>query len=252
MIELTVLGSHSPYAPANGACSGYLLEIDGFRILLDCGNGSFSRLQKHVDFTTLNIVVLTHLHPDHYSDIYCLRQAIGSAIHAGQRTEPLFVYLPDEPKGLAEEIKSWQDVFYGVSLEEALATDHDFNLFQLSFFKTKHNIPSYGVKISQNQETKFVYTSDTGWYSGLVGDCQDSQVILVEASLKEFELEKLGDMHLTAGQAGHLGQMAGAKEIILTHFFPTHNIYQLQREAEQVFDGKVYLAQMGKKFKISL
>ena len=47
MMELTVLGSHSPYAPANGACSGYLLNIDGFHIMLDCGNGSFSRLQKH-------------------------------------------------------------------------------------------------------------------------------------------------------------------------------------------------------------
>ena len=250
MIELTVLGSHSPYAPANGACSGYLVEIDGFNIMMDCGNGTFSRLQKHIDFAKLNIVILTHLHPDHYSDIYCLRQAIGSAIKSGQREEPLFVYLPDAPTSIADEIRSWQDVFYTVSLEEALATEQDFNLFQLSFFKTKHSVPSYGVKISHNGQNMLVYTSDTGWYSELADHCRGAKLLLVEASLRDYELQDLGDVHLTAAQAGRLGHMAQVENMILTHFFPNHNLFQLQREAEQTFEGKVNLAKMGSKFQI--
>ena len=101
-MELTVLGCHSPYAPANGACSGYLLEIDDFKMMIDCGNGTFSQLQRHMDFAELNILVITHLHPDHYSDIYCLRQAIGSAIKTGRRKDPLFVYLPEAPLALVD------------------------------------------------------------------------------------------------------------------------------------------------------
>lgn len=46
MVELTVLGNYGPYPAAQGACSGYLLNVNGFYIMLDCGNGSFSKLPK--------------------------------------------------------------------------------------------------------------------------------------------------------------------------------------------------------------
>ena len=38
-MKLTVLGCYGPYPPAGGACSGYLLEEGGTRVLIDCGNG---------------------------------------------------------------------------------------------------------------------------------------------------------------------------------------------------------------------
>lgn len=250
MMNLTILGAHSPYAPYNGACSGYLLQIDSFNIVIDLGNGTFSRLQKHLDFAKLNVVILSHLHPDHYSDIYCLRQAIGGAMKAGLREDPLIVYLTDEPKGISDEIKSWEDVFHTVSIAEAMEKSNDFNLFQLEFFRTKHEPETFGVSVSQHGEKCFAYTADTGWFAGLSEACQGAKVLLAEASLKEQELDRLGDRHLSAGQAGRLGQIVGAKELILTHFFPTHNLFQLQRQAEQQFEGKVIMAQMGKTYTI--
>ena len=65
LVELTILGNYGPYATAQGACSGYLLNADGFQIMLDCGNGSFSKLQKYADYSKLGILILSHLHPDH-------------------------------------------------------------------------------------------------------------------------------------------------------------------------------------------
>lgn len=250
MMELTILGSHSPYAPANGACSGYLLSIDGFHIMLDCGNGSFSRLQKHIDFTQLDMVILSHLHPDHYSDIYCLRQAVGGAIKAGRRQQPVILYLPDEPTDLVREIKEWSDIFHIASIAEAMERENDFNLFQLNFFRTKHEPETYGIQISQNGQAMFAYTADTGWYSDLAVQCASSRLLLAEASLKEHELATLGDRHMTAGQAGMLAQSADVGTLVLTHFFPTYNLNQLQREAEQHYDGKVIMAAMGKTYPI--
>ncbi len=250
MMELTVLGSHSPYAPANGACSGYLLNIDGFHIMLDCGNGSFSRLQKHIDFTELDMVIISHLHPDHYGDIYCLRQAIGGAMKAGRRQQPVILYVPEEPPMLASEIREWSDVFNIATLSEAMERENDFNLFQLNFFRTRHEPETYGLRISQGGVPLFAYTADTGWYSALTEECAGVRVLLAEASLKEHELQTLGDRHLTAGQAGMLAQSADVGQLILTHFFPTYNLHQLQREAEQHFDKQVLMAVMGKTYSI--
>ena len=61
MVTLTILGNYGPYATAQGACSGYVINADGFQIMLDCGNGSFSKLQIYADYATLGILVITHL-----------------------------------------------------------------------------------------------------------------------------------------------------------------------------------------------
>lgn len=248
MMELTVLGCHGPYAPANGACSGYLVNIDGFYIMLDCGNGTFSRLQKHMDYTKLGVLVVSHLHPDHYSDIYCLRQALKYAMQEGLRQDPLFVYLPEGPVHLIEEFRQWDDVFMIANLEEVQAVENNFNLFSLHFFKVQHSKPAYGVRISVSGKVVLTYTSDTGWYPELVQQCQGSKFLLAEASLKEYELGKQGQDHLTAKQAGTLAQSCGAEQLILTHFFPAYNTSQMQRQAEQSFDGRIYLAAAGKKY----
>ncbi|MDJ0639522.1 MAG: MBL fold metallo-hydrolase [Paracoccaceae bacterium] len=68
-MKLTVLGSGSPEPYARRASSGYLLEVAGTRILLDCGGGVYSRLleagymPEDVDY-----LFFTHLHSDHMMD----------------------------------------------------------------------------------------------------------------------------------------------------------------------------------------
>lgn len=248
MVELTILGSYGPYATAQGACSGYLINHDGFQILLDCGHGVFSKLQKYTDYSTLGILVLTHLHPDHYSDIYCLRQALKYQMREGRRKDPLFVYLPEGVHPLIEEMKQWDDVFTVVSLEEAAKAVNDFNLFQLKFFRVQHQLPTYGVQFCINGETILTYTSDTGWFPQLAEYCAESRYLLAEAALREYEVAERGENHMSARQAAQLAQSSGAKHLILTHFFPENNLHQQQREAEQVYDGKIFMGGSGKKY----
>ncbi len=204
--------------------------------------------QKYGDYNKLGILILTHLHPDHYSDIYCLRQALRYQIQEGKRKEPLYVYLPEGPEHLVEEIKSWNDVFAVISLQEAQKAVNDFNLFQLRFFPVQHQIPAYGVQFSVGDQPLLTYTGDTGWFSGLETYCRDSEYLLAEASLREYELAQRGQYHMTARQAAMLAQNSGVKNLVLTHFFPEMNLHQLQREAEQNFDGKIHMSASGKTY----
>ena len=248
MVELTVLGNYGAYALPNGACSGYLLNVNGYHIMLDCGNGSFSKLLKYTDAASLNMVILTHLHHDHYSDIYCLRQAVKHQMKEGLRTEPVILYVPEGPSHIVEEISKWDDVFILVSLEEAKTIVNDFQAFQLAFFSVQHSVPTYGVQLYVNGEKLLTYTSDTGWYPALESSCRNSRYLLAEASLKEHEQEERGNVHMTAKQAAILAQNSDVSNLILTHFFPTYNQNQQKREAEAHYEGKLHMSASGKTY----
>ena len=64
-MRITVLGKSPSWQDAAGACSGYLVEEGDFTLLLDCGNGVFSKLRRHCDYVDVDAVLITHLHADH-------------------------------------------------------------------------------------------------------------------------------------------------------------------------------------------
>ena len=78
-MRITVLGKSPSWQDADGACSGYLVEEDDFRLLLDCGNGVFSKLRRFVDYVDVDAVVISHLHADHFLDLVPFSYALTYA-----------------------------------------------------------------------------------------------------------------------------------------------------------------------------
>ena len=68
-MNLTVVGCSGSGPGPKSPASCYLVEHDGFRLLLDLGNGSFGPLQGLADPETVDAVFLSHLHPDHCLDV---------------------------------------------------------------------------------------------------------------------------------------------------------------------------------------
>ena len=78
-MRLTVLGKSPSWQDAGGACSGYLIEEDGSAVLLDCGNGVFSKLRRYRDYTAIDAVLISHLHADHFLDLVPFSYALTYA-----------------------------------------------------------------------------------------------------------------------------------------------------------------------------
>lgn len=246
-MKLTVLGCYAPYAPKDGACNGYLLQSDRINLMLDCGHGSFAQLQKYIDFRQLHCLIITHFHPDHHGDIHAIRHAFAGAIRDGSRQDPLVVYIPKEPEGIYEEINSWEEAFVVIPIEDALDYANPLGDLKLEFFPVEHPLPNYGLKI--NCVDKIItYTSDTIWNHGLISNCWQSDLLLTEASLRNVDIDHTIKGHMTAKQAGTLGREAQVKKLVISHFWPEFNLYQLKREAEVGFEGPVELAEMGQVF----
>src|ERR1700749_632738 len=91
-MRLTVVGCSGSLAGPDSAASCYLLEADGFRLVIDFGNGSLGALQKYTGLFDIDAVCLSHLHADHCVDLYSY--SIARAISPAGPQPAIPVYGP--------------------------------------------------------------------------------------------------------------------------------------------------------------
>ena len=87
-LTVTVLGSSGSYPGPGRACSGYLVQGGGKNVWLDAGSGTMANLQKHIDLAEIDAVVISHEHPDHWSDINGLQ--VACSYGKGPDTVPIY------------------------------------------------------------------------------------------------------------------------------------------------------------------
>ena len=86
--NLTVLGASPSWQNAGEACSSYLVDVPGTRLLVDCGNGAFSALRERYDYLSVDAIVVSHTHGDHMLDLLPMAYALLYSPRA-LRGEPL-------------------------------------------------------------------------------------------------------------------------------------------------------------------
>lgn len=256
-MELTVLGCWAPYPRAGGACSGYLVREGGLSVLLEAGNGSISRLMTFTDFRGLDAVIITHLHADHYLDLYPLRHAIEGARRDGSREKPLKLYLPAEPEEEYERLSGYLRAFDALPIEhlpwekaDGIAKAHGLVLEGLSFrfIPAKHSLPAYSLAV-QGKEGRLVFSGDTARTGELAALARGADLFLCEASGRDSDAGYLDGSHLTARQAGEVAREAGVKKLLLTHFWPEYEPAELAGLAGEAFGGPVEAVREGETYK---
>lgn len=256
-MELTVLGCWAPYPRAGGACSGYLIRSGGLNILLEAGNGVLSRLMGFIDFRSLDAAVISHLHHDHYLDLFALRHAIEGARLDGSRTDPLQLFIPCEPKREYELLAGYDRAF-AVSAVQSLPAErlpgglwvHKMELGRLTFYfaPTKHPIPGFSIAVEG--EGKLVFSGDTARTGALVALAKGADLFLCESSGQDSDAGIMKDIHLTAAQAGEVAREAGVKRLLLTHFWPEYDPGVLCSQARKTFSGPVEAAKEGESYRV--
>ena len=268
-MKLKVLGSVSPY-PHNGKYGvANLIEEDGYKILLDVGPGSTSLLNMKEDLNNL-IIVISHLHKDHYADLLPLVYASYVYKKFGYLNKKIPVYIPygDKRKniksyfyanswGTEKELKldNLEDYEFLKSFNKENYLDfidYDYNTniihgpLNITFNETVHPIKTYSAKVT-NSENSIVYSSDTGYKdNGLVNFSKDADLLLCESTFLRGQ-PKDKDEHLFAYEAGLIAKDANVGELLLTHFWPEENKQKYVDEAKENFlntsfaeENKVY------------
>jgi ribonuclease BN (tRNA processing enzyme) len=231
-MKLTVLGNNGPFPAAGGACSGYLLQSGSTNILIDCGSGILANLQKIIGIDKLDAVILTHLHDDHAADMHIMKYAIQIKRKRGISINLLKVYAPAEPAVEYDRLDA-KDAF----ILEAVSDDTKLRIgdIKLSFARMKHPFMDYAV-CAESCGKKFVFSGDTSWTDDIVDFARNADMLMLDAGLLEKDLSE-GAVHMTAAQCGKAAAGAGAKRLLLTHFWPDYDINDLLSEASAHFPG---------------
>jgi len=256
-VKLTVLGCWAPYPRAGGACSGYLIRSGGLNVLLDAGNGTLSALMRLIDFRMLDAVIISHLHHDHYLDLFSLRHAIEGARRDGSREAPLKLFAPSEPAADFKLLAGYEKAFITAALESLPVenTPKGLNVRRLElgsltfrFVPALHPLPGYSISIEDNH--KLVFSGDSAPTKELTALAEGADLFLCEASGLDSDTEAMRGIHLTARQAGETAREAGAERLLLTHFWPEYDLSLLSKQAEEGFSGVVSLAREGETHRV--
>ncbi|MBQ8725503.1 MAG: MBL fold metallo-hydrolase [Clostridia bacterium] len=240
-MQLTILGKYGPFPKQGGATSSYLLNCNGKNVLIDMGAGSFSRLIKIVKPEDLDVIVLSHFHFDHTSDVGVLIYYFQSLFNKGYDKKPL-VICPDSGGALAESVISCP-YFEVLTVSGGEITFHDELSFEI--FEMKHPVPTIGVKISDGEKT-FAYTGDTNLCYSVDDLFENSDLVLADgAFLRKDWGENLP--HLSVEHILEFTEKYGNKSII-SHINPKYT----QEEIEDVIKNykNCQLAQEGKTYTI--
>jgi ribonuclease BN (tRNA processing enzyme) len=237
-MKLHVLGRYGPYPAPGGACSGYLLEQGETRILIDCGNGVFSRLLQFTDFESVNAVVLSHLHADHMSDLLIMRYARDI------RKRPLTIYAPKTP-GETYDLLCKESLFDVRPVSED--TRVEIGDVHVEFCSMTHPVESYAMRLT-HKGTSMVFSGDTNNNEKLAPFIKGASFFLCDAALLESD-KKPGQSvpHLTAREAGRIASQGNADCLALTHIRAIHTPQEVEKEASLehahaivVEEGKTY------------
>jgi ribonuclease BN (tRNA processing enzyme) len=247
-VKLTVLGCSGSVPGPDSPASGYLVESDGYTLLLDLGNGAFGALQQHVAPTDVDAVVLSHLHPDHCIDMTSYLVALRYGPVKPERRLSVI-----GPSGTRDRIGTAYDpLARKLGLQElfefSTPASGELGPFAVSFALTNHPVPTYAVRLTAGDRS-LVYSADTGESDALVSLAANADVLLCEASFATGG-EYVPNLHLTGVQAGEHATRAGIDRLIVTHVPPWGSRDDAVAEASSTFDGSVQAAQPGAVFHV--
>lgn len=250
-MKITILGNQGPFPGAGGACSGYLLQTDNTKILIDCGSGVLSNLQKFCQFREIDAIILSHLHSDHISDMQLLGYAIlTSRIRKAQQSiNSIPVFCPNNPKSEFERLS--KEEFEINQIADGLKiTIKDI---QVSFGLMNHPYENYAISF-ENDGKKFVYSGDTSYTEKLIEFSKEADLLIGDSGFTNSLHETAKKMniklvHMTAEQNAIVAKKAGVKKLLLTHFYPYDDLNIYLNEAKAVFKN-VKISEILKSYEI--
>ncbi|MBM4274560.1 MAG: MBL fold metallo-hydrolase [Deltaproteobacteria bacterium] len=246
-MELIVIGSGTGVPSLRRGAPAYAVKAAGKLVLLDLGSGTLRSMLKYgLDFNQVDIIALSHLHPDHVGDLvpflFATRYALGYT-----RKEPFTLLaargFSEFYAGLKMAFGDWVEAPPGLVDLRELPTDGTGEVswpgLVIKSAPPNHIDSSLAYRL-EAEGVSLVYSGDTDESDSLVDLAKGADLLVLEAA-NPFKVPG----HLTPAEAGRLAARAGVKRLVLTHFYPPCDEVDVAALAGQEFFGEIIRAEDG-------
>ena len=278
-IYLSILGSGAALPTGSRRCSAQVLNIGGFKMLIDCAEGTQDRIRHNrIRLQSISTVLISHLHGDHFFGL----PGLLSTMHLCGRTEPITVVAPLGAREVVETTfrLTGNHVDYPIEWHEMDFAEGEQRVFENRYctvdaFPLVHSVPDYGFRISskfrvrssefmdttdssansalstQHSTLAYAYCCDTAYTEDIVPHIKGVDLLCLECTFaNELSDIALQRQHLTASQAGRLAQLAEVKQLLLTHISARYKEPEILLEQASAEFANTQLAADGMRIEI--
>ncbi|GAC1444750.1 MAG: MBL fold metallo-hydrolase [Vulcanimicrobiaceae bacterium] len=249
-MTVTVVGSSCSIPRPGRACSSYLIETPGTAIVADLGTGALANLLRRRPAESVDAVVISHMHADHFIDVVALRYALKYGDRTNDRRPAL--YLPPDGDRV---LRALVGAFAKESDDDFLGEVFDVRAYDptralaigdatVRFAPTSHYIATFAMRCDAGGAS-VTYSADTAPDDVVARLADRTQLFLCEATLSRAGEDDRPRGHLSAREAARLAHAGGVERLVLTHYPASADVGTLVADAREQFAGPIDVADDG-------
>jgi len=224
---------------------------DSTKILIDSGSGTLRKmLEVGVTYRDIDLILYTHIHPDHVADLVPIIFATKYA-DVPREKELLCIGGPGF-ESYFEKLKKvyghWIDPeSYKLTIKEISQESLLYRDLKILSKSMAHISESVGYRIEFKDGKSMTVSGDTDYCQNIVDLAYEADILILECSFPE---EKKVEGHLTPSLAGRIASGSHCRKLMLYHLYPICDQYDILTQCRQSYRGEVLLAEDLMKVKI--
>jgi ribonuclease BN (tRNA processing enzyme) len=244
MAELIILGSGTGVPSLRRGSPGLVLISESSKALVDSGSGILRRmLEVGITYRDIDLLLYTHIHPDHISELVPILFACKYADLPRQKDligvgGPGFKDYFDRLKKL---YWSWiEPPSYHLAIKETSRKTFLFQDLKIFSKPMAHISESVGYRIEFKDGRSIAISGDTDYCRNIVDLASEVDLLVLECS---FPDGKKIEGHLTPSLAGRIGLESRCKRLLLTHLYPICDQFDILKQCRQVYQGEMIIGE---------
>jgi ribonuclease BN (tRNA processing enzyme) len=247
-ISVTILGSGTCVPSLRRSSCAVLMETGGQKLLFDAGAGTLRRmLECGVSIFDISCIFFSHFHPDHTAELVPFLFASKYSEQKPRETPLTLIagkgfcaFYQALKQAYGNWIELGTDILSVVEMDTQVPDRLEFDRFSVSTRPASHNPESISYRIASPSGYSVVYSGDTDYCENLITLSANAQVLICECS--HADAEKVQG-HLSPSLAGSIATNSGVKKLVLTHFYPRCDMFDIENECRKTYKGKLVLAE---------
>jgi ribonuclease BN (tRNA processing enzyme) len=244
LAELIVIGSGTGIPSLRRGFPGIVILSDSTKLLIDSGSGTLRRmLDVGLTYRDIDLLLYTHIHPDHVSDLVPILFACKYADFP--REKDLLCAGGPGFKSYFEKLRGVYGHWivprsYQLTVKEIPQEGLAYRDLKILSKPVAHISESVGYRIEFNDGKSVAVSGDTDYCQNIIDLAFEVDLLVLECS---FPDGKKVEGHLTPSLAGRIALESRCKKLLLTHLYPVCDQFEIVGQCKKAYQGEIILAE---------